>query len=98
MLFTASNGNSLFLPAAGYAEGHSAYTSINKGYYWSNQLLYSDPSRAYYLNFSSDQCEMRQAFRYLGYSIRPVLTKHINDQQYTKYEQKNNNHFCFAIN
>lgn len=80
MLFTASNGNSLFLPAAGYYQDHSAYTSINKGYYWSNQLSYSVPSRAYYLSFSSDQCEMSQTFRCLGYSIRPVLTKHNNDK------------------
>jgi len=80
MIFTSSNGNSLFLPAAGYRQDHSAYTSINKGYYWSNRLSNSVPSRAYYLSFSSDQCEMSQAFRCLGYSIRPVLTKHNNDK------------------
>ena len=78
MLFTSSNGNSLFIPAAGYCEYNQSITSINKGFYWSNQLGL-DPRVAYYLSFSSDQCEMSRAFRYLGYRIRPVLTKHNND-------------------
>lgn len=72
MLFSASNGNSLFLPAAGYRQENSSYASINKGYYWSNRLD-NDPRRAWYLNFSVDQCVMSPSFRYLGFRIRPVL-------------------------
>ena len=65
-LFTASNGNSLFLPAAGYN---------NIGYlgdYWSSSLLTDDPLVAWDFGFSSVSCYMDRTYRRIGLSVRAV--------------------------
>ncbi|MBQ7946501.1 MAG: InlB B-repeat-containing protein, partial [Bacteroidales bacterium] len=48
-----TNGNSIFLPAAGGCDGTSVYRVGSYGYYWSSSLDESDPSDAYCLDFSS---------------------------------------------
>jgi hypothetical protein len=35
---TGTNGNSIFLPAAGYRSGSSLYNTDSKGFYWSSSL------------------------------------------------------------
>jgi hypothetical protein len=69
-LFTASNGNSIFLPAAGYRSG----SSLNDGTvdYWSNTLYQSTQSRAWEFYSVSDNSYMDDARRYLGLSVRAV--------------------------
>lgn len=68
MLFTADNGNDLFLPAAG---GHNdGITYYNEGLYWSCELYIL--SNVSYLNFNSDYCSLKYGFRCDGYSVRPV--------------------------
>ena len=52
-LFTASNGNSLFLPAAGYRYSNSLYDAGNTGYYWSSSLYTSNPVYAWQFYFYS---------------------------------------------
>ena len=78
-LFTASNGNSLFLPAAGYRADSSLYSAGSIGYYWSSYLGTGNPSRAWGLRFDSDYCGMGNfGNRYCGRSVRPVRSARQN--------------------
>ena len=65
-----TNGNSIFLPAAGSRYGASLTNAGNDGYYWSSRP--SSNVYAYYLTFFSISREVRDYYRYRGYSIRPV--------------------------
>ena len=64
------NGNSIFLPAAGYRDGSSLYLAGSYGYYWSSTPY---DSGAYGLNFDSSCHDMCYYYRYGGQSVRPVL-------------------------
>ena len=72
-LFTASNGNSLFLPAAGYRYGGSLYDAGSDGYYWSSSFYTENPYYAWRLGFYSGYAWVSGFYRYNGYSLRPVL-------------------------
>ena len=52
-LFTASNGNSLFLPAAGCRENSSLDSAGSLGHYWSGSLFTVYPYSAWGLSFLS---------------------------------------------
>ena len=69
---TGPNGNSIFLPAAGYRNGTSLYDSGSLGYYWSNSLY--GVTSACCLN--SDKKNLNQYWgsesRFLGLTVRPV--------------------------
>ena len=72
-LVTASNGNSIFLPAAGNRYGSSRDEVGSHGYYWSSSLytdLPNDAWRVYF--FDGDVCRYYSYGRYFGFSIRPV--------------------------
>ena len=71
LLFTATNGNSIFLPAAGY-RGHSLYNAGDDGNYWSSSLYTDVPYGAWYFNFDSGNYRMDGSYRYFGLSVRPV--------------------------
>jgi hypothetical protein len=71
-LFTASNGNSLFLPAAGYRSGSSLYDAGSWGDYWLSSLDTDNPYCAWYFHFYSDYCSMYYDYRYCGQSVRAV--------------------------
>ena len=72
-LFTALNGNSLFLPAAGYRSNSDLYNAGIRGYYWSSSLYTDDPYRAWRFYFNSDYCGMPDGYdRHCGRSVRPV--------------------------
>ena len=73
-LFIASNGNSLFLPAAGYCTTSSSpYSAGTYGYYWSSSLYTSNPSKAWTCYFSSYGCNVYYDFyRDDGQSVRAV--------------------------
>ena len=66
-----SNGNSIFLPAAGDFYGTSLYDEGSKGYYWSSSL-YDNSSYAYYLSFTSYDVSRYSNNRFRGQSVRPV--------------------------
>lgn len=70
-LFTASNGNSLFLPAAGYYYQAHLGGVHSGGYYWSSSLDTVAPSTARYFYFS-DSYQMSSISRFWGLSVRPV--------------------------
>ena len=71
-LFTASNGNSLFLPAAGCRNTNSLNLAGSNGYYWSGSLGTEGPYSAWTLSFYSDGYDMYYGDRYFGRSVRAV--------------------------
>lgn len=69
----ASNGNSLFLPAAGYRYGSSLDLAGSEGYYWSSSLNTDYPDDAWLLWFPSGNYYMDSYYsRYYGRSVRAV--------------------------
>ena len=71
--FTGSNGNSLFLPAAGARWGSSLYRAGSKGYYWSSSLVTDDPRYAWYFRFGSDDQRVYDGDdRSSGFTVRAV--------------------------
>ncbi|MBO4875709.1 MAG: hypothetical protein J5542_10440 [Bacteroidales bacterium] len=71
-LFTGPNGNSIFLPAAGYRNGSDLGSAGSLGYYWSSSFDTGTLSYAWDLSFYSGSCSMNGSLRYLGQSVRPV--------------------------
>lgn len=67
------NGNSLFLPAAGYRNGSSSYGVGSSGDYWSRSLYLGGQWSAYYLDFNSGDVDWLFGYRSFGRSVRPVL-------------------------
>ena len=71
-LFTASNGNSLFLPAAGVRwDGELNYTG-DSCHYWSSSRYTSDPSSAWDFYSEVSGIYVIQNRRYFGHSVRAV--------------------------
>ena len=66
------NGNSIFLPAAGYRYSSNLYGAGSTGSYWSSSLSTDSSGSAYYLGFSSSGVGWNAENRYNGYSVRPV--------------------------
>ena len=71
-LFTATNGNSLFLPAAGYRRATILYKAGTYSYYWSSSLDTGYPDNAWGLYFDSGYCNVGNYSRFYGQSVRPV--------------------------
>ena len=69
---TGPNGNSIFLPVAGYRSGSSLDYAGVYGGYWSSTPYESDIFRAYYLYFSSGGQSVDWRSRFHGRSVRPV--------------------------
>ena len=69
-----SNGNSIFLPAAGGWDLSSLEDVGSSGYYWSRSLSTSDPGCAYRLYFYSGGSDIGSEIsgRIWGFSVRPV--------------------------
>ena len=73
-LFTASNGNSLFLPAAGYRRNSSLYYAGSHGNYWSSSLDTDSPNYAWSFSFYSGGYYMGNGYRNYGFTVRPVCS------------------------
>ena len=77
-LFTASNGNKLFLPAAGFLHEGNIYNTgqyADLGFYWTSTPSENNPNNAYYVRFNSNPDEKPVLAAYLrlfGLSVRPV--------------------------
>ena len=71
-VFTASNGNSIFIPAAGYRSGSSLKLAGSYGGYWSSSLYPDSPSYVWTLDFNSGSYYMSYGDRQCGQSVRPV--------------------------
>lgn len=67
-----SNGNSIFLPAAGYRYNTIRYNAGTYGGYWSRSLSTSGSDGAYGLNIERNYISWFDDDRYFGQSVRPV--------------------------
>ena len=68
-----TNGNYIFLPAAGYRYGSSLYHAGGYGYFWSSTPYEGSSYGAYFLRFNSSSQYMGSNGRYDGRSVRPVI-------------------------
>ena len=68
-----TNGNSIFLPAAGCRYGSELRYRASYGRYWSSSLNESDPFSARRLYFYSESAYPNFIYRFIGFTVRPVL-------------------------
>lgn len=68
-----TNGNSIFLPAAGCRYYSDLGDAGSGGYYWSSSLYASHSSDAYGLSFHSSNVDWYYHYRYYGRTVRPVV-------------------------
>ena len=73
-LFTATNGNCLFLPAAGYRWDSQLCNAGGLGYYWSSSLYTDYPFNAlsFYFNLGDYYVNGYYGYRAVGQSVRAV--------------------------
>lgn len=71
-LLTGSNGNSLFLPAAGSRQGSELNDAGEFGIYWSSTLRTVCPCDALYFIFSSAHQGLSTNVRFIGFPVRAV--------------------------
>ena len=74
-LVTGPNGNSIFLPAAGYRLRTSLGDAGSDGRYWSSSLYTFGPCSARHVFFSSGHVGRGYSDRYFGRSVRPVYAE-----------------------
>ena len=67
-----SNGNSIFLPAAGFRSSSGLYYAGSYSFYWSSSLDTDSPDYVYNLVFGSSYVSWSGTTREYGQSVRPV--------------------------
>ena len=72
LVTSKTNGNSIFLPAAGCRPGTNLYGADLYGYYWSSSFNTDYPSNAWSVDFYSDGVSRYSSYRFNGLSVRPV--------------------------
>ena len=72
ILFTGTNGGSIFLPAAGRRDDSYLYNAGSYGAYWSSTQDPSSTYNAYGLLFNSGSTDWDDSNRYFGFTVRPV--------------------------
>ncbi len=78
---TGPNGNSIFLPAAGYRKGTYLYSAGSYGGYWL-ATPYTVSYGAHSLLFLSDSYDYCYSdCRFIGLSVRPVSDELLNDSE-----------------
>ena len=77
---TGKNGNSIFLPAAGFRRGTSLNSASSLGANWSRSLDTPYSFGACNLHFNSDNIDWGIGTRYDGFSIRPVRKQETSSQ------------------
>ena len=70
-LVTASNGNSIFLPAAGAMDGSNLYGPNFFGRYWSSSVI-PESNGAWNLCIYDDTLDILFYSRCIGYTVRAV--------------------------
>ena len=68
-----TNGNSIFVPAAGGCYDGSVDFVGSYGYLWSSSLNESNPRNGWNLNFNSSNVNVNNNNRYNGLTVRAVL-------------------------
>ena len=82
---TGPNGNSIFLPAAGYRYGTEVSNRGSYGYYWPSSLNSYLSIDAYYLSFYSGYYGWSYNDRYNGRSVRPVCSEAVVPEPVASY-------------
>ena len=85
MITSKSNGNSIFLPAAGYRRNTSHNEVGTSGFYWSRSLFTTsttNSNHAYGLAFRSNNSMSGGSPRYFGLNVRPVRVGASNEQTF----------------
>ena len=72
LVTSKANGNSIFLPAAGWREGSDTHCVGVNGIYWSSALSSSNSYSAHFLDFNGIGPETISFFRRDGHCVRPV--------------------------
>ena len=72
LVTSKTNGNSIFLPAAGYRRGTSLNSAGSSGSYWSSSLHTDYPYYPGDVSFDSGLVGSYDSSRYVGFSVRPV--------------------------
>lgn len=67
-----TNGNSIFVPAAGYCDSGSVYGVGSGGGLWSSSLNESNPRLGWFLYFDSGNVDVGSLDRYNGFTVRAV--------------------------
>ena len=72
-LFTAPNGNNLFLPCADWLSGEVESRTFS-GVYWSSSFVdfFTGPDYAWCYYFGWNSCKIQSVERSLGLSVRPI--------------------------
>ncbi len=88
--FTASNGNSMFLPVGGYYECSTIYDADSRGFYWSSSLANEYEFCALNVFFRSEGVNINIGNRRLGFPVRSVRREKklptVNDTTSITYE------------
>ncbi len=71
-LVTGPNGNTMFVPAAGYHSERSHYSAGTEGRYWLSTLYSDRADHSYCLYFNSGSVSWDDSRRYRGFSVRAV--------------------------
>ena len=71
---TGPNGNSIFLPAAGYRNRNGIYDRRTKGFFWSSLMCSNTnvDTDIYYLYFSNGEFFWGEGYLCIGLTVRPV--------------------------
>ena len=83
------NGNSIFLPAAGYRNGGGLYYADYFGDYWSSSLSTNYPDYAWFVFFSSNYMDSDPFCRNYGLPVRPVYVESESKESKSSKEQDN---------
>ena len=75
-IVSASNGNSIFLPAAGSMSAILSYAGTF-GYYWASSLSTYASGLSWIVQFNSDEAAQNYYQRFYGMSVRPVYGEFI---------------------
>ena len=84
-----SNGNAIFLPAAGCRYSGVLGSAGYSGYYWSSSLDADYPNYAWLVVFFSDYMGRDYDCRYFGRSVRPVYVESESKESKSSKEQDN---------
>ena len=77
ILFTGSNGNTMFVPSAGYMYRFFGLFSGNEcGSYWTSSVRNDFMFEAWFAIFDADTLRMHYVNRPIGYSVRAVHASH----------------------
>ena len=72
LVFTGSNGNKIFMPAAGYAQTSNVMSEGQKGHYWTSTISPYGKSSAFFMSFYSSSVKQEYYNRSDGRSVRAV--------------------------